>query len=143
MRPKKTGVSIKRARGFRQELSKPELMLWQILRTSPNGHRFRRQHPAGHFVLDFFCARASLAIEIDGYAHDTGDRPERDLKRDAWLVEHRIDTVRVAARDVLADAAGVAEALVALVEQRKARFGKAPPSSLRDATSPSQDDGEE
>jgi very-short-patch-repair endonuclease len=118
-------------------------MLWQILRTRPQGHRFRRQHPAGPYVIDFFCARANLAIEIDGFAHETGDRPGRDEKRDAWLRERRIDTLRIPAADVLRDATQVAEAIVAIIDERLALFGKAPPSALRAATSPSQVDGED
>ena len=143
VRPDKPISSIKRARKLRQRLSKPEAMLWQILRTSPGGYKFRKQHPAGPFVLDFFCARANLAIEVDGFAHDTGDRPERDLRRDGWLSANRIDTMRVAARDVLADVVAVADSIVAVVGERMRLFGKTPPSSLRDATSPSQDDGED
>ena len=143
MRPKKSSVSVKRAKRFRRELTKPEFLLWQLLRTSPSGHKFRKPHPAGPFALDFFCARANLAIEIDGFVHDTGDRPERDAIRDAWLVEHRIDTLRIPAVDVLKDAAEVTSSIIATVEDRLNRFGKAPPSSLRDATSPSQVDGED
>jgi very-short-patch-repair endonuclease len=123
-------------------MSLPEVLLWKHLRGSPDGIRFRNQHAAGNYILDFFCARANLAIEIDGFSHDTGDRPERDLCRDAWLAEHRIDTVRIAAREVLADPVQVAEAILALVKERLERFGKAPPSRLRRATSPSQVDGE-
>ena len=124
-------------------MSLPEIMLWQILRQSPNGHKFRKQHPAGPFDLDFFCAKANLAIEVDGISHDMGDRSACDEKRDLWLVEHRIDTLRIPATNVLKDCAGVAQAIITIVEERQARFGKAPPSSLRDATSPSQVDGEE
>jgi very-short-patch-repair endonuclease len=125
-------------------MSLPEVKLWQILRTSPNGHRFRRRHPAGPFVLDFFCARTNLAIEIDGFAHETAGRAARDENRDAWLRDLRIDTVRIPAADVLRDAADVAGAIVQVVEERLARFGKeAPPSALRAATSPSQVDGED
>ena len=142
MRPEKTATSVKRAKQFRRELSKPEWLLWQILRTSPNGHKFRKQHPAGPFILDFFHAKANLAIEIDGYAHDTGQRPDCDANRDAWLAEHKIDTLRIPAVDVLRDAVETAEAIIKIIEDRLVRFGKAPPSSLRDATSPSQVDGE-
>jgi very-short-patch-repair endonuclease len=39
---------------------------------------FRRQHPIGRYVLDFYCAGARLAVEIDGLSHDLGDRPQRD-----------------------------------------------------------------
>lgn len=143
MRPNKPATSVRRAKRLRRALTKPELMLWQILRTSPGGHKFRKQHPAGPFVLDFFCARANLAIEVDGVAHDMGDNPVRDARRDAWLCEHRVGTLRVAARDVLRDPITVATGIVATIDERLSRFGKAPPSSLRDATSPSQVDGEE
>ena len=118
-------------------------MLWRLLRGSPGGFRFRRQHPAGPFVLDFFCARANLAVEIDGFSHDAGDRPIRDARRDAWLAEHRIDTLRIPAADVLRDVPGVADSIVAAVKQRLVALGKAPPSALCAATSPSQVDGEE
>ena len=121
----------------------PEVLLWQQLRGSPRGIRFRKQHAADDFVLDFFCARANLAIEVDGAAHDMGDRPARDEARDAWLAERRIETLRLPAGDVLADPVAVAEGIIALARERMAAMGKAPPSSLRDATSPSQDDGED
>jgi very-short-patch-repair endonuclease len=127
MRPEKPASSVRRAKKLRRQLSLPENLLWQILRQSPNGHKFRKQHPAGPYVLDFFCARANLAIEIDGFAHDTSDRPERDARRDAWLAEHRIDTLRIAAIDVLKDAIEVADAIVAAIEDRLISFGKAPP----------------
>jgi very-short-patch-repair endonuclease len=44
---------------------------------------FRRQHPIGPYVLYFYCAKAKLAVEIDGASHDMGDRPHHDLRRDA------------------------------------------------------------
>jgi very-short-patch-repair endonuclease len=118
-------------------------MLWRLLRTSPGGHKFRKQHAAGPFILDFFCARANLAVEIDGISHDMGDRPARDERRDAWLAARSIDTLRIPARDVLDNADAVAQALVDIIDDRLIAFGKTPPSSLRDATSPSQVDGED
>ena len=47
-------------------MTPPEVALWQSLRTRPGGYKFRRQHPAGIYVLDFFCTKARLAIEVDG-----------------------------------------------------------------------------
>ena len=143
MRPDKPARTIRRAKKLRRELSLPEAMLWRILRTSPGGHKFRKQHPACAYVLDFFCARANLAIEIDGMVHDMGDNPAHDQQRDHWLRANRIDTIRIPARDVLDSAAAVAQSVVEIVECRLATFGKTPPSSLRDATSPSQVDGED
>lgn len=142
-RPAKPKNSVMRARSLRREPSLPEALLWRELRGSPSGIRFRRQHPAGSFILDFFCARANLAIEIDGIVHGMGERPARDEQRDAWLREHRIDTIRIPARDVLADANRVAETIVLHAAARIRQFGKAPPSGAgAPATSPSQVDGE-
>ena len=143
MRPRKSALSVQRAKHFRRELTKPEFMLWQYLRASPSGDKFRKQYPAGPYVLDFFCARANLAIEVDGMAHDTEVRAARDLVRDAWFAAHRIDTLRIPAIDILRDVTEVTNKIIIMIEERLLRFGKAPASSLRDATSPLQVDGEE
>ena len=140
-RPTKPAETVQKAKRLRREMSLPEALLWRQLRGSPEGIRFRKQHPAGPYVLDFFCAKANLAIEIDGISHDMSDRPQRDLARDAALLAHRIDTLRIAASEVLRNPAVVAESIIAHALSRITSFGKAPPSSLCDATSPSQVDG--
>ena len=56
---------------------------------------FRRQHPIGRYVPDFYCAKARLAIELDGASHDLGNRPQRDSRRDAWLGERGIRVLRI------------------------------------------------
>ncbi len=96
--PKKT---IQRARKQRQEMSRPEGLLWQVLRGSPEGIRFRRLQPSGQLVSDFFCHKAGLVIEIDGISHEMGDQPEFDAKRDAWLQSNGLAVLRVPAKDVL------------------------------------------
>ena len=79
-------TTIANARRLRRALSPPEVWLWSRLRQrAPGLPTFRRQHPIGPYVLDFYCAKARLAIEIDGMSHDVGDRAERDLRRDARL----------------------------------------------------------
>jgi very-short-patch-repair endonuclease len=97
------GRTIKRARILRKTMSLPEGLLWRELRKRPAGIKFRRQHPAGPYILDFFCSDARLAIEIDGEAHDRGDRPQRDDIRDAWLTKVGVTMLRIPAADVLAD----------------------------------------
>ncbi|WP_291875672.1 endonuclease domain-containing protein [Caulobacter sp.] len=84
-------------------MSKPELNLWHALRRGGlNDLKFRRQHPVGPYVLDFYCASLRLAVEVDGYDHCLGSRPRRDATRDQWLVAIGIRTLRIPARDVLA-----------------------------------------
>ena len=100
------------ARRLRAEPSLPEALLWRHLRLQPDGVKIRRQHPLGDWVLDFYCAAAKVAFEIDGVAHDMGDRPLRDLRRDEALGALGIAVVRIAAVDVLRSPEGVAESIV-------------------------------
>ncbi len=102
----------KRAKQLRREMSLPEVLLWQALRKRPGDLRFRHQHPAGEYVLDFFCPRFRLAVEVDGEAHDRGDRPDRDVVRDAWLMAKGVRVLRVSAKDVLADLDAVVRHIV-------------------------------
>ena len=101
------------ARKLRREMSLPEVLLWRDLRGGPV--KFRRQHPVGDYVVDFYCAAVKLAVEIDGWAHSAGERPERDERRDAWLATRGIRVVRIVASEVLADPAQVAASLTTLV----------------------------
>ena len=125
-----TNRAYKAARHQRRKMSLPEALLWQRLRRSPCGIGFRRQHPIGPYVLDFYCPAARLAIEIDGRAHDMGDRPERDEVRNAWLAARGLRIARIAAREVLRDPDAVAEMLV------KACRAAQDPSTIRCADGP-------
>jgi very-short-patch-repair endonuclease len=93
-------------------MSLPEVVLWKQLRLRPDGLKFRRQHPAGPYVLDFYCEAARLCIEVDGAAHDFGDNPAADQHRDAWLASTGIRTVRIVARDVLHNLDGVLQLVI-------------------------------
>ncbi|MBY8822031.1 endonuclease domain-containing protein [Sphingomonas colocasiae] len=111
--------TVKRARSLRRTMSLPEVLLWRALRGRPYGLKFRRQHPAGDYVIDFFCLEAGLGIEVDGVSHDMGDRPERDMARDAWLLEQGAEVLRIPARDVLDDLDAVVRHIVAAVRRRR------------------------
>ncbi|HYE26911.1 MAG TPA: DUF559 domain-containing protein [Allosphingosinicella sp.] len=77
--------TVKRARRLRREMSPAEGRLWKQLGQRPGGFGFRRQFPLAPYALDFACLEARLAIEVDGEAHDRGDRPQRDHRRDAHV----------------------------------------------------------
>ena len=87
-------------------MSLPEVLIWQRIR----GCGFRRQHAVGAFILDFYRVPDRLCIEIDGQQHD----PAYDARRDAWLAERGVRTIRIAAADVLRDPAAVADFILAL-----------------------------
>jgi len=85
----------------------PEVLLWQALRRRGLvGLRFRKQHPIGPYILDFYCDELRLAVEIDGQSHDHPDRIAHDRRRTAWLNRQGVQVIRFAARDVLADMDG-------------------------------------
>lgn len=104
---------------MRRAVTLSERTLWALLRRNEAGRHFRRQHPVGPCILDFYCAAAKLAVEVDGPSHD--ERQERDERRTAWLVREGITVVRFSAADVETRPATVLSAI------RRA----APPSQLR------------
>ncbi|MEI9995839.1 MAG: DUF559 domain-containing protein [Rhizomicrobium sp.] len=93
-------LSIKRARKLRRKMTLPEILLWDEIRGRKlRGLQFRHQHPEGPYVLDFYCAKARLAVEVDGVSHE--GRVAHDERRDAWLAEQGIRVLRIPAVDVL------------------------------------------
>ena len=118
------------ARRLRRTMSLPEILLWQRLRGSPQGLAFRKQHPIDPYVADFYCAASRLVVEIDGKAHDMGDRPKRDEARTAFLTERGYHLLRIAAQDVLKDPDSVAQSIVTYaanpLHHRAARGGPPP-----------------
>ena len=75
---------IGRARDLRQASTPPEQLLWLALRNGQiGGMKFRRQHPIGPYVVDFFCQSAKLVVEVDGMSHD--DKASQDAANRSTL----------------------------------------------------------
>ena len=114
--PKQTHT---RAKALRSALSLPEKVLWVRPRArAPDRPTFRRQHPVGPYVLDFYCSAACLCIEVDGASHSLGDRPQRDARRDAYLRRLGIKVVRIAASSVLDDPESMTDWIRMLAQER-------------------------
>jgi very-short-patch-repair endonuclease len=97
-------------------MSLPEVLLWQQLRRKPRGLKFRKQFPVLGYVADFACVEVRLLIEIDGIAHNMGERPKRDDERDGMLTHKGWQVVRIPAADVLKDVGGCTASIVSLAE---------------------------
>jgi len=106
-------IIFENAKQLRKNMTDAEKVLWAYLRTGVNGLRFRRQHPAGTYVLDFACLEAKLAIEVDGEAHGRGTNPVHDQARDEWLMAQGYRTMRIPAREVLSDLGAVVTYILA------------------------------
>jgi very-short-patch-repair endonuclease len=113
--------TIRRARKLRSEMSLPETLLWRELRKRPGDLKFRRQHPAGIYVLDFYCAAARLNIEVDGLVHDSAPAAKADAARSHFLRSQGVATLRVPARVVLEDMGLAVARIVEVCEARVTR----------------------
>ena len=87
------------------------MRLWQKLRNRQLGVDFRRQHPAGAFIPDFFAPTLGLAIELDGGQHAGAERAEADKRRSRWLAERGVTMLRVWNSDVIQNLPGVLEVI--------------------------------
>ncbi|WP_443019055.1 endonuclease domain-containing protein [Sphingomonas sp.] len=100
-------------------MTAPEITLWNLLRQRPEGFKFRRQHPLGPYILDFYCASTGLAIEVDRIAHDMGQNPARDEVRDRWLAARHVKALRFPAADVQNDLDAVGRLILSECEARR------------------------
>jgi very-short-patch-repair endonuclease len=121
--------SYSSAKRMRREMSLPEVILWQHLRGGTiHGLRFRRQHPVGPFVIDFYCAERRTGIEVDGRAHDNAERIAQDEQRTMWLNNQGIQVIRFMATDILdADRLAGVIATIAEITAPTTSFAGPPP----------------
>lgn len=78
-----------RARELRRAMTPAEKKLWQHIRYNQLGVQFRRQNAVGPYIVDFFCAKAKLVVEVDGDVHADEEQAEYDAKRTEWLNEQK------------------------------------------------------
>lgn len=105
------------ARYMRQNPTPAERTLWRRLRAKQvGGFRFRRQHPIGRFIADFYCAAARLVIEIDGSIHDATEQREYDAARQAHLEEVGLRVLRFSNAEVINETDVVVEVIVEAVD---------------------------
>ena len=92
------------ARELREKMTEAEKILWEELKEKKlDGYKFRRQHPFAKFILDFYCHKAKLAIELDGGYHNDKEQKEYDKMRTSHLKEVGITEIRFKNQAVLTD----------------------------------------
>ncbi len=75
-----------RARVLRKDMPEAEHRLWYFLRRKQlDGYQFRKQHPVGHYVVDFACVKENLIVEVDGATHGTDEEIAYDARRTRFL----------------------------------------------------------
>ncbi len=108
------------ARSLRKEQTKEERHLWyDFLREYPV--RFSRQKVWGNYILDFYCPKAKLVIELDGSQHYAEENMERDAERTAYLESYGLTVIRFANNAVRENFQGVCESIDRAVKESLAR----------------------
>lgn len=115
-------------RKLRNAATKTEILLWlQVKQRGVFGYKFRRQHSVGRYILDLYCPRLKLAVELDGGQHFEADKRAYDRVRDRWLAAVGITVVRFTNDEVLKNLDGVIERLTDMVRRRAVLFDHLPP----------------
>jgi very-short-patch-repair endonuclease len=110
---KVTKEKLQRARELRSNMTAAENLLWQELRANKLGIHFRRQQIIAGFIVDFYCHKAALVIEVDGDIHDL--QQEEDDKREKALKEMGLRIIRFRNQDVIRDLPTVVDDIKKLI----------------------------
>ena len=123
-------MSVRQARNFRKAATDAENRLWSQLRNRQLvGFKFRRQQPLGSRIVDFYCAEARLAIEIDGSGHFYQLKREDDLGREIELYEKGVPVLRFSNSDVFENLDGVLNLIIYTIDPEKSLWAE--PSAPR------------
>ena len=96
------GATIfQRAKELRNQPTDAERIMWMHLRTRPKGYKFRRQHPVGNYILDFYCHALKLAIEVDGSIHNEEEVIQADNERQKNLEAEDIRFIRFTNKEIM------------------------------------------
>lgn len=113
-------MSVPQARRFRRKSTDAERKLWSRLRNrQAAGLKFRRQHPIGNRIADFFCAEANLAIELDGSGHTRHFGQTADVDRDIDFYENGVRVLRFRNSAIFENLDGVVNAIIYAIDPEK------------------------
>ncbi len=129
--------NLKRHSGqLRRSMTDTEKHIWARLRMKQlNGYQFYRQKPVGDYIVDFYCPRAKLVIEVDGGRHFSDEMTEYDRIRNDYMSSLGLRVLRVTNTDVLTNIESVLESIRGKME---GKIPLSPPFSKGEtATSPS------
>ena len=110
---KVTKEKLQRAKELRRDMTPAEKLLWQELRANKLGIHFRRQQIIAGFIVDFYCHKAELVIEVDGDIHDL--QQDEDARREKALYEIGLKTVRFENDEVIRNLSEVLEKIRELI----------------------------
>jgi very-short-patch-repair endonuclease len=116
------------SRQLRENMTDAERRLWAKIRMKQlKGYQFYRQKPVGDYIVDFFCPRAKLVIEVDGSQHFAGEMTEDDRIRDEYMSSFGLRVLRFTNTDILTHIDGVVESILENMEVLEEKIPLNPP----------------
>ena len=115
-------AQVSTARHLRKNQTVAEAHMWSLLRKKQLGTRFRRQHPMGPFILDFYALEVRLAIEVDGAVHDLAEQKEYDNFRQKLIEQHNTEFIRFRNSELENSPEEVTLRVAAKVSERHSQF---------------------
>ena len=98
------------SRNLRRNMTDAETLLWSKLRGKQlKGYQFYRQKIIGNYIVDFYCPKSKLVIEVDGGQHYSAEGKEKDKRRDDYMTREGITVLRFSDREVLGNRDAVLE----------------------------------
>lgn len=120
-------MSVRQARSFRKRSTDAEGGVWSELRNRQLlGFKFRRQHPIGTRIFDFYCDEAKLAIELDGSGHCYDLKREDDLDREIEAYEKGVRILRFGNDEVFQDLDAVLNQIIYAIDPEKSLWAEPP-----------------
>ncbi len=105
------------SRQLRDNMTDAEKRLWAKIRMKQlKGCQFYRQKPIGDYIVDFFCPRAKLVIEVEGSHHFSDEMTEYDTIRNEYLSSLGLRVIRFTNTDVLTHIESVVESIIENIE---------------------------
>ncbi len=110
-------LHLRNCQRMRKNPTEAERTLWDALRGRQiNNFAFRRQHPFGPFIVDFYCPSLKLVIEVDGDYHNDPSQQLKDTHRDSHLAHLGLRVLRFHNTQILSDLPSVISAILAFVQ---------------------------
>ncbi|MDR5640191.1 endonuclease domain-containing protein [Thermosynechococcus sp. HY213] len=107
---------------MRKRMTRSEVILWQHLKGKQmNGYDFDRQRPIDEYVVDFYCKKLKLAIEVDGSSHDSEEAQEQDRYRQQRLEALGVRFLRFRDEEVCHNVEGVLEAIATWIKDNASK----------------------
>ena len=108
---------LRNSQDLRRNMTKEERHLWyDCLKTYPV--QIKRQYPIGNYIVDFYCHKAKLVVELDGSQHCEPEEIEYDRKRTEFLKSQGLYVLRISNLDVMREFRGVCEAVEMAIRDR-------------------------